>query len=374
MPKTEKLLGGVDRPYDREYGQNQSLLPLWDCSGRPSKNDRLLKLGQSIAQRGVAIFSFDRKNRATQIVDGLHGSDVNTIAQFEPDNWVPRLHTPGGRGPDNVWALRLVVEHDNKSDKLEHRSTIWVDQCEQQHWAWSMDALWVVNLQASVADQEIQFNGAGFLDQLYGASAGGRRSSGFRGTSRQGVSNAADPNAPIVPIRPPTPTQGGSGGPGQTQAAGTGATRGALAINISKVGGFLSDGELIGQIWHILSIPEPEKATPKPKDGTCAPYKKSEAAIRGDVAFHLDADLASLSFCDESQTAGSEYDEGDLIFGQHIVLDDVNELPPDRENQDDLDSNQPELPRRDRKGIWVCIRVPSVDYYGYEVPPKRQGG
>lgn len=365
MAGPEKSLGSVSRPGDREYGVNQSMLAFWDLSGQPSKNQRLVKLGQFVGQRGVAIFSFDAATRATTLVDGLHGSDTNSVAPMEPDNYVPRLHSAA----DIVWATRLITEHDNASDVKAHRSTIWVDQCENQHWAWSMDAFWIVNMQVQICDPEIQFNGASFLPMFFvggqtGGGRGGRRSK----LSEQGPET-------IVPIRPPRPVEGGGpGGVGSTVTrprAGT-PTRGSLAHNVSKKGGYITDGKFIGQLWHIFSIPEPEKKGPTPPD-TCAPFDKSEGALRGDVAFHVEFDLAALSFC-ESEEDGSAHDEGDLIFGEHLVREQVNELPPDREHEADDKSNQPELERRDLKGIWICVRVPSVDYHGYETPPKDQGG
>lgn len=375
MASPDKALGSVSRPGDREYGVGQSMHAFWDLSGQPDKNERLVKLGQNVGQRGVAIFSFNASTRATTLVDGLHGNDVNSVAAMEPDNYVARLHSEGGRGADNVWAIRLITEHDNPSDEKGHRSTIWVDQCESQHWAWSMDAFWIVNLQVKIKDPEIQFNGASFLPMFF---VGGQTGGGGGGTpGRRGARKRAPETVPgpIIPIRPPLPVEGGGpGGVGSTVAGPRfpAPTRGTLSQNVSKKGGYITDGKFIGQLWHIFSIPEPEKKSPTPPD-TCAPFCKSEGSLRGDVAFHVDFDLAALSFC-ESEEDGSEHDEGDLIFGEHVVREELNDLPPDREHEEDDKSNQPILERRDLKGIWICVRVPSVDYHGYETPPKDQGG
>jgi len=236
----------LSRLEETEYRINRGMLAFWDLSNQPETNDREKKLGRADPTRGAAFFDWDEEAQSGKIADGLtnRGSTITSIRHFEPDNFVLRLHTELGRGKDGVWALRNIVEHENLAAERGHRSTMWIDQCPDQHWAYSQDAFWIKKLSASVAHREVQFNGAGFLSMLLEKD---------KGTTFKLGGTLKFFGALFIP---PIIVKGGvpvSQNPPSKQQA-TAAERAALMLNISKRGGYATDGKDCGQLWHVLHI------------------------------------------------------------------------------------------------------------------------
>lgn len=330
-------LGGPTRSTDREYGSDKSLFVPWDISKMPANNsDRVAKLGFGDTTRAMAFIGFDKKALWAQLADGHTGKPKWSALVFtEPDNWVFRPHegNGGNDGVDNVLALRLIVDHSNFSDKRKQRSTIWVDQCNDQTWAWAMDAFWVKNLQASVADSELDFDKASFLRGLYSADVA------------------------------------------------TKITRSALMFNIAKNAGFITDGEDAAQWWHTHHISEVPASTPPPapsdpfsgaasgnqtvteEPGTpgsttaqeggdgCSKVKRKQGTARGDMPFDVKGKIAALAYDEAYET------EGELFSGKHWIHTPAPR-PPLKELKLDPKSNQPVLPRNIPYGIWVYVKIP----------------
>jgi hypothetical protein len=234
----EELYGALDAPihgtaYAKEYGLFKGIVALWDVSLKPGGNDPVKKLGQGEGQAGAAICAFDTNTNAAGIADGLPGvkgnrSQVNTRRSFNPDNWVFRPHyAMQSNDRDATWDVRLVAEHENESDSRNNRGTIVVNQKDTQDWGWLNDIAWVRKMGSAISDEEIMFNGAGFLSALYGPNGGG-------GSSK----------------------------------------RAAVATPVCRNGGFVTDGKYDGQwsqagkfIIGPTALPKKPKDTPPPNGG-----------------------------------------------------------------------------------------------------------
>lgn len=386
------------------YGHLDTHIIQWDCSCEPVDNSkRSVKLGHYWQTHNAAIVEQDDKKKFAKFADGILVKD-HTRSNFppEPDSHVLRLHVKDGRGRDGVWTHRNIVEHSWESWKREHRSTLWIDQNKIQMQAWSHDAFWIVNLGAAFEDRELEFTGAGFLSMVCEKSGA---------PTPGGRTPTATPGAP--PPGPPTAsgnvgggsTGGGgsgtgpggagdqSGGPGSgpsgprsstdgeaPQRTGSGKKAlGALAFNIGKRAGIVTDGGSIAALWHVLhitpgaSLVTPEKATSenikdcKVDGGTASvaasgrtapkvrPEEQQELGLRGDVNFVFGTTLAHIAIV---PPPARPKDEGDCILKGHIYIDEPAPFPPAREMNKDTISPQPVLKRKIDRGLHVWMRFP----------------
>jgi len=175
----------------------QTIIP-WDFSSNPTNNkSRDSKLGSGDATHFAAFAKYNPRTHASTIADGVMGGSGNSWWTLEPDNWMLRTHKEG-----SVWANRWIVDHKNEAKKKECRSTMVIDQEEEQNWAWTSDLMWVVDLGADV-EKDLKINNAGF----------------------------------------PASLVGGKGNK----------TRAALAGNIAKNAGYVTDNKNVSQWWHILA-------------------------------------------------------------------------------------------------------------------------
>ena len=292
------------------FGAQRSTIIPWDLSASPKDNSqRAAKLGAGDATHFSAFLGFDANT---------HASPMDNVVWrvAEPDNWVPRFHDAGGKGVDNVWALRFIAGHGEDSDSRLHRSTIIVDDSKRQEWAWLMDLAWVVNLEASIKDTELGFDDAGFLASL-------------------------------------------SGGKGKK-------TRGALAGNLALNAGFMTDGAAISQLWHVLSPVYKLASRPESEP----PTEKTELTLRSDVYFNTGKRRWVL--CPKSgitaNAAGTSILVGQLFLDApgsdaKPLIEDEPKIKPVK----DAKSNQPVLER----GKYWPTRV-YVQYTPPTIPPKHQ--
>lgn len=322
MSKQIKALGqSLIRSGDREHGASKAMLVFWDLSEEPVDNsDREKKLGRGDATHGMAFTGFDKGSRIAELADGLaNPTDITARRLFEPDNWALRLHSSEGREKDGVWALRLIADHENKSKEREHRSTMVINECDKQRWGYLQDALWVKDLGAIIAHRETDFDDAGFLRMLYSSDVA------------------------------------------------TSLTRSCVMLNISKSGGYVTDGRTAGMLWHVLHNRSTASGTgtQTQEDLDCSEVVQRETNLRGDVGFDLGGVPASLAFGEGKET------DGDILGGMHWINSN-SEIPPGGEMQTDPKSNQPTIQRGVRAGIWVWVKKPKEWDWPrppYEVPP-----
>lgn len=241
----QQLGGGLVDP--QVAGLGLLGIPFWDCSAQPSTNDRRLKLGLSFhGARGVAIAAIDRKTNIPLAAYGFDGTQFSAGA-LEPDNWV--FHRHGG--PDNVWAIRTISDHENGSWTSKERSTIVVNQKRKMCYGYLKDKDWVVEPEdvGAPIQKDRAYNGAGFLPELYGGS---QKDGGFRKKGKSGA----------VFTYPATPTKGKNFKDVETGTRR--AMRAVVASNIAQNGGYVTDGLDIGQ-WHQLFGLMPVPGVEQPK-------------------------------------------------------------------------------------------------------------
>ena len=346
----------------REYGIFRGTLTPWDFSFKPTKNfgnSRGAKIGRGDQVHFGAIESTNPDSLRSRLIDGVSVGRTPSRFPLEPDNWVLRLHTEGGLGRDNVWSHRMIVEHNHFAKNRDHRSTIWVDQEDSQIWAFSQDAFWITKRRASVAHDELDFDAAGFLKGVSGGKS-------------------------------------------------TGKERGALALNISKQGGFAADTKRMGQLWHIFTF-VPTKPTavttavvnedtnPKAKlkteeeglGGKAAagadvgekiknqdPRQEAELCLRGDVKFkYNDIDIASFDPEVEPDTS-PEDGEGEEIRPVFFYVKTNEVVDPDNklDNLSDSSSNHKAIPRETKAAFKWYYKVDEETTSSYDasyhgVPP-----
>lgn len=350
----------------REYGPFRGIITPWDLSLDPEENFRKgrgQKLGRGDQTHFGAIEGTSPDSLRTKLVDGVNSKESTpTRFPLEPDNWVPRLHTEDGLGRDNVWASRMIVEHNHIATLRDHRSTQWIDQGNDQTFANSQDALWITKRRATIKHKELEYDKAGFLASL---------------RSKDGAKS-----------------------------------RGALAINIGKNGGFLADTVRVAQIEHLITfrpkrplfevVPVGEDTNPKEKRATLKnglggkvgaradvgtkfpnilPGAEVEAAFRGDAPFKYD-DIRIASFKPEDRPDDSPLDEGDVLRQCFIYVDteDQRDILPLLDNLEDPTSNQPPIPKKPHFPFKFFVRMPDesdttydysyhtnpgADYYSY---------
>lgn len=168
---------------DHEHGSLGKFLALWDMSKHPYTNDREAKLGYGFHQKAAAYYSFDEETQIAGLADGL-GEDTrnavevqgvvrvspplySSLRSLNPDHWVPRFTDEGGLEPTGTWDVRLTVDATNPQDSRTNLGMMVIDQEEYQLWGWLSDSIRVTERTASVADAELRFTTAGFLDVLY---------------------------------------------------------------------------------------------------------------------------------------------------------------------------------------------------------------
>lgn len=297
---------GMAVPHVENYKIGRQMTAFWDLTKNDGTNNLANKLGIVGTDRGVALKNHDVGTRRTIAIDGTNPSERTTsVRDRDPDNHVLRLHTKEGKKGLSVWSHRLISDHENKADKRKHRSTIVVDACPAQNWAWLQDALWLKKLRASVSDEELSFDGAGFLTLL------GKGKASF--------------------------------------------DRAALMWNMSKQGGYLTDGERDGQLWHLIDLSQKNAPT---ASAACGEVADHQANLRGDHFIKLASDWCQWLITDE---VASDF-EGDTYGGLVHVRDDDAQgkgsvKPPDEEVREDPTSNQPELPTVDDKKLAVTVWV-----------------
>jgi hypothetical protein len=327
------FINSVTSPNVRTFGVARNLFIPWDMSKGPKDNsDKVKKYGSGDGSHAIAIKSFDYDGfkhgmKKADLADGFTGqypTGTTSFALFDPAAWVLRMHEPEGKGKDNNWTVRLQTDHGESSQTRKHRSTIFVDNCDEQNWAWAQDLTWIIKTDTSISDAEIKFDKAGFLPQLK-----------FKG--KKGES-----------------------------------TRGALALNVSKRGGFVTDGVKYGQLWHVLNLPSAGAApTPPPgttvvsgggsggttvsgggstSSGSCANAVEGQLALRGDVLFDTKDGLAHLKL-----SGGGEPTNGKLLVGWLFVSGPGPSKPP-VETARDASSNQKELNKKNPRGIWCWVK------------------
>lgn len=369
--------GGGSRAAPRKYGLEDALVGLWDLSKSPfeTMNDRDVKLGNYASGLACAVARFDKITKRVTIADGLTGAipsspeqgAINrppgagvigpafgpggalpigipdgssgspagvigpgntltigiqtpsgnkppqgagrTIRPFEPDNWLLRYHEHKGIARDKVWSLRLIVDHTNKAEKSDNRSTPVIDQCDHQRQGTLQDVFWGTDIETDVGD----------------------------------VRNIIGPSGYPQILNPKFGDSGKETG-----------VRLALAFNVAKNAGFITDGVNIGQLWHIFSIGKQDEAG-STTTSECQPKEKKEGLLRGDVQFHVGTDLCHLGISDEENT---DPECGQPYIGRLFVRDEKSAKGPSKELSKDPNSNHKELKRKLKKSLWVLIRVP----------------
>lgn len=323
--------GGGDSDEQQVYNPLVEAVNLWDISEKPTTNDRIKKLGAQLPGLAQAVAKFDDDSFGADFAEGLgtdkEASKIASRRFWEPDNFVLRLHEEKGRGKDSVWALRLITDHANFAKTRACRSTMVTDQDETQGWAWLSDMTWLVDLGTSVQDDELAFNGAGFLEQLYGQKVATK-------------------------------------------------SRSALAVNMAGNAGFVTQGSMIGQLHHALVLVSPGGGTVGAHGAR--PITKTELALRGDVHFYMRR--GSLAqFCDEQESPKeNDYDEPREV---HFYVSKF--AAPPMAWQDaalDTKSNHKQI---ERPGAvmwrgWVKVPRPGkgdekYDYSWHHPPPPKPG-
>ena len=334
----------------------------WDLSFKPTRNLYLDKVGVLGTTRGVAVDEMDEQTLIRRMANGIDneaatspgvgaapavandfggsdgsessGSKVDTRRPLEPDNWVLRLHQPGGKKNLSTWASRLIADNSNKSSEMECRGTMVIDQGDRQLWAWFNDLNQIADMQSPVSSDELAFNGAGFLGLLY-----------------------------------PDPA-----------ASGSVKTRGALALCVHRNKGHATDGGSVGALSHIVTfeIPQKDVATEgggsskrpggpgqtqvqeerDPRKATAQPSKKDELLLRADsgICFGPGKVGRWMDEPDGNAEKGPASDERRLVT---LFLD--TPAPPDDklDTATDDNSNHEKLPKSVGKVvIHGVVRIP----------------
>src|SRR3990167_2066674 len=231
----------------QRYGVDRAMIVFWDLTEGPKDNsDRAKKLGKGDPTLGMAFIGGFEENSSVTLADGYTGG-ASARAKLEPDNWFLRLHEKEGKGVDNVWAVRLSVEHENQSGDRKHRSTAIIDQCHEQNWAWLMDLMWIKDLGAAVTHQELMLDAAGFLPMIGGDSGGEGQKSSVSLQFGKNLKNALSSASGLFGkgIEPEIKYKKGEG---EFPA------RAALCNNWATNAGFVTDGVKAAQWWHLFTI------------------------------------------------------------------------------------------------------------------------
>lgn len=297
---------GMNHSTPDDYGPLKQILCLQDTAGKPKDNfDKVRKLGGSDdASRASAIIGIDADSLAAPVAEAA-------IRNFESDNWILRLHeTPvsqvgGASGVrDGVWALRLVSDHTFKYGQLEHRSTIVVDNCRSQNKGQLSDVFWLISRNGACG---YKTDSVGFTPEV---------------TGRPGGTNDLH----------------------------------AIALNINKLAGFVTDGNAGAQLWHVFDISRPNQSGAI----DCGIVQASQLNLRGDVHFKMEGEVRQFGIVDDSP-----FNEGDDYAGWLSYTDDLTGggafpatvRPPDNDMAEDPRSNHESYSRTDGKYIAVHVKV-----------------
>ena len=315
-----EMIGRISTtPQPKKLGAQKVMLIPWDMSEKPTTNDRVKKLGRGDGTHGAAFFDFDKKTNKAKLVDGYHGDTITSIRLLEPDNWVFRLHTKRGAKKDGVLALRMTTDDVNRDYERKNRSTMWINQCNTQVWAWSRDLFKVKALGASCKDEELRFNGAGFLSMF-----------------------------------------------ASTDTASGGNNRGALMLNVSKRGGYTTDGVLAGQFHHILSlVPGGSGTVAGSGDDSCSDVSTANLALRGDVNFDIKGKLTHIAI-----EKDDDHEEDDPYTG-YMYVSGKTAIPaaPGREMATETAvSNQISIGLKHKQCIRPLVKIPKLVWM--PVPPR----
>ncbi len=323
MAGTANIPGGMF-PAPNGFSRLVGPIVLWDMScadnetGGVRRNNRHQKLGHRAGARGGAVGLYGESTTRAFLIDGNQaveaGEVMSTILPFEPDNWTPRYHDfePGkGTGRDSVWALRLIAEHQTKSDKAAHRSTMVIDNAqtedgERQDWGFLSDVIWVTGRQSDIEGEALAYTDAGFLSMITSyvndqdtAQGDDRRKNGFVLGHLHRV---------------------------------------ALAYSICKNGGFVTDGSKVAQWNHLFCFAKPAASA----TGQTRPDQEDELVIRGDAKFKFgQSKIGRLQLKDFKP----DEDDGDPKLVHFPIL--LKKAPNDDklDNGQDTNSNHKNIPK-----------------------------
>jgi hypothetical protein len=316
----------TDKNFDRERGFLKRTIALWDLSKLPATNDRLAKLGFGDLTPFGAIVEFDEATQIAKpadptVVDGM----VLGMRYPEPDNWMLRLHDEKGEGNDGVWAHRLIADHTNAATSRTNRSTFVIDQCEHQRQGSLQDVLWGCDIETDAGDDELIIGPAGFLALMDKSLSG----------AMEGI-------------------------------------RLALAFNIAKNAGFMTDGRYVAQLWHVLHIGIPgQVGQTSTEDPPCQPNEKAVGGLRGDVPFVVGEDFCHLGISDFTT---SDEECGQPFIGRLFKYNTKSAMGPAGDLREDKKSNHAPLSRKDDKGLWLYVKIPKERLLPETTTPPGAGG
>jgi len=306
---------------DREYGLSKATIAVWDLSQDPDDNSdrskKMPKMGD--ATPFGSIVESDEDTLASYIGDGFIKGKKPSKRFLNPDNLALRFTEKDGKGKKSHWDLRLSVDDVHKDHERDNLSTMFVDQCDRQKWAWARDLFKIRNTEATLDHDELAFTDAGFLWAL----------------KEKGAKNM---------------------------------TRAALYLNVSRRGGGITDGVLDAAWWHVGHIskgskiskplqsgPGQTQSDPNPGPGStqaggCGAQNLAVGTVRGD----FELDLAG--FLSHFVVKGKyTHTRGRRMTG-HLFIDKPSPTPPLRELADEAAvSNQKVVPRKTHNGLWVVV-------------------
>jgi hypothetical protein len=323
MTAPKNVSGGGIRSEHDAYAMLRGILPLWDMSANPRDNsDFGRKLGQADHIRGGAITKIDKDSSRNVVADGiLNKAKVPSIFQMDPDSFALRLFPQNKTKYRGIWSVRLSVDQTAPDSSQGNRGTMVIDQNKAQQWAWLGDLLRVTepNGGASIADKELMHSDAGYLALLYEEAIVGN------------------------------------------------ASRGALALDISRNKGFASDGERIGQLSHILCFADPAtptqggggggstKVAERPKQLPRA-EESDELLIRGDAGFRYGITVAR--FDPIKKPKGIVEGDGEYRLVE-LHFDAIGKPDDKLDTRNDANSNHDKVDKdRDKVIIKGHVKVP----------------
>lgn len=278
---------GASKPADRAYGTDHFMLTPWDRSIGPRTNDRVAKLGIGAGTNLISVASFDTVANRISLAN-------NQRARFEPDNYVYLDHG----GLDKVWAHRDIVDHENTSASIKHRSDIVVNQKKKMCWAYKQDLQWVVEVKEIGAPipKGREFDGAGFIGTARGGPSLKAANIGLgsaQGAVMAGVPSVISSKAfggriGMPPVKLTGITKQPKGGKNQPveTPSNSKAIRAVLALNNNQRGGFFTDGKGVGQtaqLWHFMPIKPPKPKRPDTPTGHSPPRHSDTPTGSGDA-------------------------------------------------------------------------------------------
>lgn len=354
--RTKLQVNSASKNEEREHGLLKRTVVLWDESLDPADNsDRAAKMGMHDGTLFGVVAEFDEETQKSFLADGfIRGAGVVGSRRANPDCWALRLTEPEGKGKASHVDVRLIVDDVNRDSERTNLSTMFIDQCATQNWAFCRDLFKIRSLGATNDHDELAFTPAGFLWAV--KKTGGKL-----------------------------------------------LDRACLGQNISKRAGEITDGILDAASWHTMHISAGSKALkplpkPKPKPtaripfsgglpggpgstvvedrpastpgdttsedraeegGGCGDPSLSLGTLRGDMEWDFAGVLAHLVVKDRFPMT-----KGRILTG-HMFIDEPFPTPPAKElDQEDDVSNQVIIPRVTNQGLWIVV----FDDMWYGVP------